>query len=184
MVSDELWDSNSFFLLKTISFTRIVFYGIATIIQIFVVVEGFLALGYFDIFRIVVPLVMIFIDAAMIKRGQELKQWFYLGYLVVTFLSILIGFIAMTTINLMFGYPGFPGFPYIQIFSPSTIAESLLRILSYGVIIVSFVQMIVLIYLTRPNKLEEQVEVTEEDLWLFGKNHDALGEAEDEGVLQ
>ena len=182
VISNEEWESNSFFFLRTLSFARIVLFGIAIVVQLVVLVECYLTIGSCDIFTVLVPPVMIFIDSAMIKRGRELLQWFYAVYLIVTVLSMFVGFIAMIRISFIVGYPGFPGFPSIQIITPSTIAEHIMRILSYGVIAISFIQMMALIHLTRPSQLKEEVD--EEDLWLLSSNQDTLGEKEDEGVLQ
>ena len=130
--------------------------------------------GYWDIFIVIVPIVMIFIDVLIIKKGRELQQWYFAGYLIVTIFSMYVGFIALLNTVLVSMLP--------SIFIPSPIALQIMQFLSYGVMIVSFIQMFVLIHLTRPSKLKE--EIPEEDLWLFGTNHDALGEQEDEGVLQ
>jgi hypothetical protein len=104
---------------------------------------------------------MIFVDVAMMKWSRELEQWFYLGHIVVSLAFLGVGFISLfRIINTGF----FPPIPIIQQIIPSTIDEHIMRILSYGVIIVSLIQVMLLIYLTRPQKLEQIVD--EGDDWL------------------
>lgn len=114
---------------------------------------------YCNVFIVLVPPLLIFVDVGMMRWSRELEQWFYLGQLVVSLGFTGVGLMGLFRII----NTGFL-FPSIQLIMPSTIDEYIIRIISYGVIIVSLIQVMLLIYLTRPQKLEQIVD--EEDDWL------------------
>jgi len=133
------------------------------LVQSVVLIDCYITAAYCDIFAVLVPPLMIFMDVTMIKWGRKLQQWYYMVYLLVSLLSMFVAVGTMFTI-IWTGFL-FPGtFPI----TPSTIAEQIMRLLSYGVIVISFIQIMMLIYLTSPQKLK----VVEDDKegWLHHTN--------------
>jgi hypothetical protein len=149
--------------LRGFSFVRIILFGMLTILSSLALIECYIASGHCNIFTVLSSSSMIVIDIAIIKWGEELQQWYYLGYLLVSLLTMFVAIETMVTII----WSGFI-FPRIDLVVPSNLPEQLVRVLSYGVIVISFTQMMSLIYLTSPQKLKQNVD--EEDKWLQGSN--------------
>ncbi|TFG97594.1 hypothetical protein E4H12_08235 [Candidatus Thorarchaeota archaeon] len=89
----------------------------------------------------------------MIRSSRNPFSWFLLASLLVSILSVYIAF--QTLFTMFFFGLFFPGFlPGMAI----TIEERIMSILSLGVIFVSFIEIMMLIYLTRPQE-EKEVDV-------------------------
>jgi len=131
-------ESKSYFVMRLINFTRIVLYGIAVWVQLSLLIVCFMSGGYCDVFTVLVPLFLILLDMLVIRWSRNPFSQFLAAALVVSVLSI---FVAGLTAFPVVIYPVLP-----------TIDEYIMYILSLGVGLVSFIEMWILIYLTRPQE--------------------------------
>lgn len=146
--------SNSYSILRGVNYSRIVLYGIAIWIQSSLFIACVTSGGYCDIFTILVPIFMVFLDMMMVRSSRNPFSWFLLASLLVSLLSVYMAFQTLFTI--IFYRVLLPNF-YL---TPITIEERLMGILSLGVFFVSFIEIMILIYLTRPQEQKDEDVLT------------------------
>ncbi len=136
MVEEDSLESHSFFVLRLINFTRIVLYGIATWIQLSLFIICKMSSGTCDVMTVLIPLFLLFADMMIIRWSRKP----FSDFLTVSILvSIMSNVAAMNTLR--------PSI-YRSIFLNSD--EFLMFVLSWGVLLVSFIELMMLIYLIHP----------------------------------
>jgi len=132
--------SNSYSILRFVNVTRMLLYGIAIMVQLFIWLDYFGGIGYY-LLSIIVPFIMIIMD---ILRYQWSKNPFKEYLLVSVFVCLgALGTSMMTVFPLVL----FAIFPLVVSFE-----EYIISLLSLGVIGISVIDLLTLIYLTRPQE--------------------------------
>jgi len=132
--------SNSYSILRFVNVTRMLLYGIAIMVQLFIWLDYFGGIGYY-LLSIIVPFIMIIMD---ILRYQWSKNPFKEYLLVSVFVCLgALGTSMMTVFPLVL----FSIFPLVVSFE-----EYIISLLSLGVIGISVIDLLTLIYLTRPQE--------------------------------
>ena len=136
------WGNSSYLILRLINFSRIILYGIALWVQLTLLIELYLGLQVFDVFTVLVPLVLIFVDLMMAKFSRNPFSGFLIVALLVCFVSIYVA--TITLLPILFSMT----IPSLDVY--------IMRILSLGVFLVSFIEVLMLIYLTRPQEKRDE----------------------------
>lgn len=137
--------SKSDFVLRFVNYSRILFYGIIGAIRLPLFILCFMSSGYCNAFVVLVPFVFIFLDAMIIRWRRNPFTYFLLVSLFVCVANI--GAVYLTLLPIIF---------YLVI---GWHIDLITSILSIGVGLISFVELMMLIYLTRPQ------EQRDEDVW-------------------
>lgn len=145
MANDEDVGSNSYFILRFVNFTRIILYGIVVWVQLSLFIVCYMSSMYCDVFTVLVPLFLIFLDMLIIRFSRKPFQYFLVASLLVCVLSL---YLVFQTIFPIFLFPAL-----------ITLEGYIMVLLSLGVGLVSFIELLMLIYLTRPQ------EQKDEDVW-------------------
>ena len=132
--------SKSYSILRFVNVTRMLLYAIAIIVQLFIWLDDFGGIGDY-LLSIIVPLFMIIMD---ILRYQWSKKPFEEYLLVSVF--ICLGALGTSMMSL-FSLVLFAIYPLALPF-----VENIILLLSLGVIGISFIDLLTLIYLTRPQE--------------------------------
>jgi hypothetical protein len=132
--------SDSYSILRFVNVTRMLLYGFAIMVQLFIWVDYFGEIGYF-LLSIIVPFIMIIMD---ILRYQWSKNPFKEYLLVSVF--ICLGALGITMMS------GFSLVLFLIVPSPISHGAYIISLLSLGVIGISFIDLLTLIYLTRPQE--------------------------------
>lgn len=135
--------SKSDFVLRFVNYSRIVLYGILGAVQLSFFIVCFISSGHCNVFAVLVPFVLIFLDAIIIRASRNPFPYFLIASLLVCVLNI--GIVYLTVFPIIF---------YLLIGWHS---DYITLILGIGVGIFSFIELITLIYLTRPQEKEEEV---------------------------
>lgn len=132
--------SNSYSILRFVNVTRMLLYGIAIMVQLFIWLDYFGGIGYY-LLSIIVPFIMIIMD---ILRYQWSKNPFKEYLLVSVFVCLgALGTSMMTVFPLVL----FAIFPLVVSFE-----QYIISLLSLGVVGISVIDLLILIYLTRPQE--------------------------------
>ena len=141
--------STSFSILRFVKITRIILFGCTIGLQAYFA----FVLGSVYYLSSIAPISFVILaDLMMVNKRKDQFKEFYL-------VSVIICLIALGIITVAF----FPLllFPYISDFY-----EALFFLLGFGVMIVSFIELFTLIYLTRPQEdYKEKVWDDKEEVW-------------------
>jgi hypothetical protein len=132
--------SNSYSILRFVNVTRMFLYGIAIIVQLFIWVDSFGGIRYY-LLSTIFPFFMIIMD---ILRYEWSKKPFKEYLLVSVF--ICLGALGTSMVS-SFSLVLFSIFPLALPF-----AGYIISLLSLGVLGISFIDLLTLIYLTRPQE--------------------------------
>ena len=132
--------SNSYSILRFVNVTRMLLYGIAIMVQLFIWLDYFGGIGYY-LLSIMVPFIMIIMD---ILRYQWSKNPFKEYLLVSVF--VCLGALVISLLSL------FPLVLFLFLPLLLSLEEHIIILLSLGVIGISFIDLLTLIYLTRPQE--------------------------------
>jgi len=138
-------ESNSNIVLKFVNYSRRALYGIAVWVQLSILLVCTLSAGTCDPMTVLVPVFLIFTDMLMITWSRKPFSGFLIVSVVVSIMSLSI---AMNTI-----------YPRIILSTFLNLDDFIMVMLGLGVLFVSFIDLLMLIYLTRPQ--EEQKKDTE-----------------------
>ena len=135
--------SKSYFVLRSVNYSRIVLYGILGAVQLPLFILCYVSSGHCNVFAVVAPFVMMFLDAMIIVASRNPFPYFLLASLLICLLNI--GIVYLTV------------FPIIFYLALGLQIDYITLILGIGVGFISFIDLVMLIYLTRPQEKEEEV---------------------------
>ena len=132
----DLGSSN--FVLRFVNYSRIVLYGIAVWIQLSLFIPCIMNMGNCDIMTVLVPLFLVFTDMGLVRWSRKPSTEFLIATLLVSIASM---YLAIRTVS-----------PYSLITPSFTFDQTIMALLSIGIFLVSFIELFMLIFLSRPQE--------------------------------